>query len=233
MPNHIKNKLELIGSMEDVDSMIKRFSTYVPAKINMTHDNDLAICKSAKKDDWAFCWMDLKTGEVHDRGSLKQYGIPQGFELEIKDSVLCFPDFEKVIPPPDDPAYKDLPSQKIAETSPNWWYTWNIKNWGNKWGGYGYERQAINQFTFDTAWLPSPKIIEVISRAFPSVTIKYSWADEDTGHHCGRSVYHNGLLESHIPEGGSKEAYELAFELRPDYAKDYQLINGKYVYTES
>jgi hypothetical protein len=232
MPNHIKNKIELLGPIEDIDALIKRFSTHIPAAINKTHDGELVICKKLGKE-WGFCWFNLKTGMAHDRGDLNQVGLPEGYEIEVNESILLFPDFTKVIPPPDDPAYRDEPSQKEAETSPNWWYRWNIEHWGTKWGSYSCEQLAINQYTFETAWSGVPRIINVMSKAFPSVTIKYSWADEDTGYNCGKQLYHNGLLSEEKPKGGSKEAYELAFELRPDNATNYQFKDGKYEYVDS
>lgn len=232
MPNHIKNKLELIGSIEDIDQLIKRFSTYVPASLKLTHDEKLVICKP-KDNSFDYRWLDLKTGELHGRKEIIGFGLGDTHEPEIQDSILIFPDFEKVIPPPDDPAYKDQPTQKEAEKSPNWWYRWNIDHWGTKWSAYECQRPAINVFTFETAWSSVPVIVEAISKAFPKVTIKYSWADEDTGYNCGRAIYRNGLLEEEKPEGGSIEAYDIAFELRPGYKDNYTLVDGKYQYTET
>ena len=229
MPNHIKNKLELIGQIQDIDSMIKKFGTYHKASLKFTHNNEALICENTEGE---FCWFSLTTGRSTNRSGLNHLGLPVGFLPEIHDSFFAFPDFAKVVPPPDDPAYKDLPSQDAAKHSPNWWYTWNCKHWGSKWGGYEYERDAINIFTFETAWSAAPEIIEALSLAFPSVTIKYTWADEDTGHNCGRSVYHNGLIESFLPDGGSIDAYNIAFELRPDRATDYELVDGKYRYID-
>jgi hypothetical protein len=232
MPNHIKNKIELIGELSEIDALIKKFSTYLPAHLNMTHDGKHVICKN-KGEGYSFCWLDLSTGHVHDRADLNQIGLPPDYEMEITDGVLLFPDFKKVIPPPDDPAYRDEPSQEVAQKSPNWWYEWNIEHWGSKWGGYDFERLAINVFTFDTAWSGCPIIIEAMSKAFPNITINYAWADEDTSHNCGRAVYHNGLISEEIPAGGTKEAYDIAFELRPDYQESYELVDGEYQYKES
>lgn len=231
MPNHIKNRIELIGSIEEIDSMIKKFGTYHKASIKMTHDNESIICKG-DGDDFNFCWWSTVTGRSTNRGDLNCAGLAKGFTPELNESFTAFPDFEKVIPPPNDPAYKDLPSQDVARHSPNWWHTWNVRNWGSKWGGYSFEREAINVFTYETAWSSSPIIIESISRQYPNVTIKYSWADEGTGYHTGRQVYHNGLIEEIIPKGGSVESYQLAFELRPDIADRYKLVDGKYEYVE-
>jgi hypothetical protein len=232
MPNHITNHIELIGSIEQIDAILKEFGTEVPATLSKTHDNSLLICKH-KSEQHKYCWLDLKTGEVHDRGDIKQVGLPEDFEPEISQGFFCFPDFKKVIPPPsDDPAYNDLPSQKVAEKSPNWWYTWNIANWGTKWGGYSYRRIALNIFKFETAWSSVPVILGVMSERFPNLTIKYTWADEDSGYNCGWSIYKGELIEQFVPTGGSKEAYDIYFSLNPNRKSDYKLVGEKYEYVE-
>jgi|SRR6185503_12794166 Ferredoxin-like domain in Api92-like protein len=231
MPNHIKNRIKLLGSFEQVDAIIKAFSTKQDAYVSMTHDDELAICIK-KDDDFGVCWMNLRTGICQGRkNEIIQNGIPDGFELEIKNSLFLFPDFKKVIPPPDNDAYNDRPSQDAVKHLPDWWYTWNTKHWGSKWGGYGYEQEAINIFTFETAWSSAIKIIDKMASAFPEVLIEYEWADEDTSRNCGKRQYKNGkLVNEYIPEGGSIEAYELAFSLRPEYRKDYELVDGGYKY---
>lgn len=148
------------------------------------------------------------------------------------DAYLHFPDFEKVVPTPNDPAYRDEPNQEIAKRSPNWWYNWNINNWGSKWNSGECCRISDKEFTFDTAWSHVPQIVTRISVKYPDVVIKYTWADEDTGNNCGRSVYKNGLLSESIPDSQSKEAYDIAFELRPEEAYEYKLVDGNYVYNE-
>lgn len=231
MPNHIKNKLEIIGSIEQIDAITKLYGTKVPASLNRTHDGESVICNSKK--DSGFCWLDLSTGKVSNRNGLNQIGLPNDYEPEINQGFFCFPDFEKVIPPPSgDPAYKDLPSQDVAKNSPNWWYNWNTENWGTKWSAYSCEQLSINIFKFETAWSSVSKIVTAMSQKFPDLTIKYTWADEDSGYNCGTAIYKNGLVEQNIPEGGSKEAYEIYFELNPDSRADYQFVNGKYEYVE-
>ena len=43
-------------------------------------------------------------------------------------------------------------------------------------------------------------------------------------------VFINGQLDSESkPLDGSRDAYELAFELRPDYKDSYILVDGEYV----
>lgn len=218
MPNHIKNRIELIGSISDIDALLKKFSTYVPAQLSRTHDGTEIICNK-KGEEWGVCWFNDKTGLSFNRNEIKAHlGIPEGYEIKVEDARL---------------AYNDLPSQEVAQTDPTWWYNWNAKNWGTKWNSYSHEKEAINIYTFETAWASVHQIVNVISAAFPEVTIKYSWADEDTGSNCGRSVYKNGLQELTQPESQSLEAYELAFELRPDNRQHYELVDGGYQYKEN
>lgn len=66
------------------------------------------------------------SGEKQEVEELKEF-------VSSKDGVF---DFSKIVIPPDDPAYNDLPSQSQAKISPNWWYHWNRKNWGTKWNCY-------------------------------------------------------------------------------------------------
>jgi hypothetical protein len=222
MPNYIKNRIELIGSLEDMDSIIKKFGSRTAARLSRALDNSIIL--KPKDGSFDYLWFEELTGRTKGRGDFAIcIGIPGTHQIEIMDSVFCFPDFEMVITPPNSPAYRDEPSHEVAKNSPDWWYNWNAKHWGTKWGGMEYKQISINVFEFDTAWASVPMILEVMSVAFPKLTIKYSWADEDTGHNCGRRV---------IPKGGSKEAYEVAFDLRPDRAGDYELVDNQYKYKE-
>lgn len=229
MPNHILNHLTIEASLETLDAILKEFGTEVPASLKKTYDNESFICTHK---DGRFCWLDIRTGRCHDRGELNQIGLPEGFEPSIQDSFLLFPDFRKVIIPPNDPAYRDEPSQDIARHSPNWWYNWNVEHWGTKWNAYSCKKKDINVYTFETAWSPVPKIIETISYKYTDAVLKYKWSDEDTGSNCGYCVYKNGLIEEFIPTNGSIQAFDLAFELRPHYKEDYELVDGKYQYKE-
>lgn len=113
------------------------------------------------------------------------------------------------------------------------WYEWSIQNWGTKWNSSDCEKISENTFDFITAWSGVPNIIETMSKECPSVKIVYKYSDEDTGHNCGIGEYQNGELYFRRLEGGSKEAYDMAFELRPDRKENYQLVGDKYEYVET
>lgn len=227
MPNHITNIITLKGNVEQINDCINKYSTKYPATIYESSDGKF-ICKK-DGDGWNVGWLDTNTGTFSRREKNDRKGLPKGWEVQVTQGVFAFPDFKKVIPPPDDPAYNDEPSQDVAEKSPFWWYTWNCKYWGSKWGGYSYQQLAINTFQFDTAWSSVPKIIEVISLEFPELIIEYMWADEDIGGNVGEIIVQGGdIISDNIPESCSNEAYELVFKIKPETKEWYELIDGEY-----
>lgn len=121
----------------------------------------------------------------------------------------------------------------FEETGYIYWYDWQNDKWGTKWNAYSCEKLSDAEFTFETAWSGVPDIIMEISRRFPKVKILYNYSDEDTGYNCGQYEFSKGeTLSTYIPDGGSVEAYNIAFELRPDWAKNYRLVDGNYVYND-
>ena len=99
------------------------------------------------------------------------------------------------------------------------WYDWSVKNWGSKWNSYGYDAPAFhdasNQIEFLTAWSSVQPILKKLSGKFPDATFGYKWADEDIGANVGEQTWQNGeIIGEHIPENHSKEAYEMAAEIK-------------------
>ena len=113
------------------------------------------------------------------------------------------------------------------------WYSWAIENWGTKWNTSDCESKSDTIFEFTTAWKGVPQLIQKMSEGFPEVVIKYEYADEDTGYNCGQYEISGGhIIDAYLPDGGTKEAYELAFKLRPECANDFQLVDGAYEYVD-
>lgn len=112
------------------------------------------------------------------------------------------------------------------------WYEWSNAKWGTKWNASECASIGNNIFEFQTAWSGVPDLIEIIASKYQSIKIIYEYADEDTGSNTGRYDFFNGqVIETKI-ENGSREAYEMAFKLRPDSKQYYKLINNKYKYVE-
>lgn len=235
MPNHVKNRIEIKGTPEQVESIIKAFGTHHNAKLSRAYDGTI-ICKRTDTDEFRVGWFNEQTGVFKRRGEKDVMGLPEGWEFEINGSSTQFPDFKKVIPQPGNIFNENLSAEderRCKEQGIPTWYDWNRQNWGTKWNSYSCEKESWNIYTFETAWSPVPRIIQKISETYSDVEFVYSYADEDTGYNCGSIRFRNGKRETEFyPKGGSKEAYDIAFELRPDSSKYYTLKDGKYEYIE-
>lgn len=230
MPNHITSNLKFFGDENLVQQLIEQFSTHYPSTPGTSYDGDLRYKKDGTEHNYGF--LTESTGIFHRRNEDDFVGVPDGYTQDFEEAWTRFPDFAKAIPPPDDDAYNDKPTQQIAEKSPNWWYNWNIKNWGTKWNCYSCKKISDTEFKFQTAWSGVPKLIIKIAEAFPTVKIEYKYADEDTGSNVGSFVITGTDVWEKKIESQSKEAYELYFELCPEDKEHYQLVGDKYEYVE-
>lgn len=225
MPNHIKNRITFNTSIDIVEQIFQIFNTHVKATLRKSYDGNI-VCENQDK---SLGWFDLKTGLFHQRDKEDVLGLPEGYEMEISPARNVFPDFEKIIPPPDTEEYKAVANSENMHNSNNW-YNWNRANWGTKWNSYEHNKEAFNVFTFETAWSGVPNLIKKMSESFPEVEILYEYADEDTGYNCGEITFLKGeIIQDITPKSGSKEAYELAFKLRPCNKEYYELVDGKYM----
>ena len=113
------------------------------------------------------------------------------------------------------------------------WYDWCNANWGTKWNSSECKKIGIDTFEFTTAWCGVPNLINKMVTDYPNLKITYKYACEETGYNCGMYIFAFGDVEKRIPENGSKEAYDLSFELNPENKEYYELINGSYVYKDN
>jgi len=227
MPNYIKNRITIIGDASQVKEVFERFNTHHPAEIYKAHDGSV-ICKNGGNVGW----LNLSNGEFSQRGKDSVLGLPEGWEIELTKPIDQFPDFNKVTPQPENIFNGDLgaPEEEMCrrEGRPTW-YDWNRANWGTKWNCSNCESESSNTFTFQTAWSGVPDLMLKMSELVPDIKIEYEYADEDTGRNCASYVFLNGKVEqSFEPQGGSKEAYELAFKLRPHLKEEYILDGDNY-----
>lgn len=277
MPNNVKNRIEILGTREQVKEVVERFLTYHEKSIMTASDVSMIICND-KENNFAGWYSEREDEfEYASKRGEKIKGLPDGFSYQYNDAFIQMPDFNKVFKCPDELNIEsgsngDIGYSIITGESENQfmsmgeifkrfyerdneskvailemglkyfknveaygcktWYDWCVENWGTKWNSYSCEKLDDNVFTFETAWSGVPKIIEAMSKGFPSVEFKYAFADEDTGNNVGLMIFKDGLINENIPEGGSKEAYDMAFELHPDSKEYYELIDGEYQYIE-
>lgn len=224
MPNYIKNRIVIDGTPEQIQQVFDKFNTFYPATVEIVEDNNV-LCKNKTG---AFGRLDLKTGQFISLScEINQVGLPENWEIYIKQAVNHFPDFNKIIPQPD-----EILNDNLEGVFPEW-YHWRIDNWGTKWNALEPHQENYNTFIFETAWSGVPNLILEMSKQSPEVLIKYEYADEDTGSNCAEYIFKGGeTIKVNEPEKGSKEAYELAFRLRPHDKDDYVFIDGNYKFKD-
>ena len=119
------------------------------------------------------------------------------------------------------------------------WYEWCQQNWDTKWNAYQPCPLCKNSdiMVFYTAWNSVPRLIELLSEKYPEQTVFYRWADEDIGHNVGEfSMKAGKIIDINIPEGGSREDYEMSAAIMEISLSDFGLYltkdGGGYEYRE-
>lgn len=112
------------------------------------------------------------------------------------------------------------------------WYDWKCKFWGTKWNACDPNIDDYGNIIFETAWSAPVPIYKALSQRFPEVEFNIVYADEDTGYNCGIIVAKGGELSLEQYDGGSKESYDIAFDVWPEDKSSYRLVDGEYKYIE-
>lgn len=108
------------------------------------------------------------------------------------------------------------------------WYEWSIATWGTKWNALHQDFEEPNVLWFDTAWDGVPQLIRKLSEIFPDIEFHYAYADEDLGYNVGRGTARNGKIDMTFPEGGSNEAFEIVFFVKPGLDEYFELTDEGY-----
>lgn len=253
MPNHIQNRLKVIGEENEVQNLLNHIK--------------------GKKEDGSEIEIDFN----------KIVPMPKGMDVEVHSGIkmwveICTGqlDFAQLFSPPlSSPSemfkngnYGSLASRIGASTAMDYltgkrdgnvkdftpeefemfvqclknyreygstsWYEWAKDNWGTKWNAYELndERTTSDTIYFQTAWAPPIELMVKLSSEFPKVEIQLDYADEDSGSNTGKIKLKGGeVIDVFQPDNQSNEAYEIYLELHPDC--DYiKMVDGKYEYVE-
>jgi len=210
MPNHIKNRLEIIGDEEKIKEVKDFLYSEVEedgAKIELAIDYNKILPMPKELDI---------TSSSYGSDALKGlFGISDGKYCFSSQSELL----ERILKLDNDVKaiaielglkyYKNIKNYGYAT-----WYQWRVANWGTKWGAYDTSYLNDNTIEWQTAWNGSIKMMQKVSEKYPAVLLNYSYADEDTGSNCQRLTIKSGeIIKQEIPLSGSKEALDLALEL--------------------
>ena len=94
------------------------------------------------------------------------------------------------------------PEHRVPQNSshPDWWYNWNVRNWGTKWGARDawHDRtdndkiiEGDTSYNFDTAWGPASPVIAALAKQFPKLSITHRYCEGGMGF-AGETLFLNG-----------------------------------------
>lgn len=102
------------------------------------------------------------------------------------------------------------------------WYGWQVNNWGTKWNASDVNWIDDDYVSFNTAWSTPFDLLVALSKKYPQATFEVEYADEDFGYNVGQYVLQNGEeIDTNIPEGGTREALELAITIQYGDVSEY------------
>lgn len=105
-----------------------------------------------------------------------------------------------------------VPMPKKEENN---WYNWSLANWGTKWDAYEIsEITRGNNFaklSFQTAWSPPKKWLDIVMIKFPELEYVLYWSDEDfpssgkitnddNGYYSHDDPYAKKFVKEHFPD---------------------------------
>lgn len=220
MPNHVTNRVVLVGTESDIKELVETlkgsenpfdFNNIIPmpSELKSTISPPRIVTQAEYE-------RELINIEFRRNANPKDWNLNHPITQEMHDDYI----------------------KRFGHAD---WYGWKCENWGTKWGSYDCTVSEITPtgmgtatvtFQFDTAWSTPIPIFERLTNMFPNVIIKLTWADEDVSYNTGTAEWFADTeINSHQPEGGSLDAYDIYFELHEGTKEDYKLIDGKYVYT--
>lgn len=254
MPNHITNILTFEGDSKQVHALLDKikndelgfgsidFNKIIPMP------ESLNIEAGSRTDDALYVCMVALNPSAPDMGfpklSSEEYQKLENIVGRSKGEQFVKPDTQRIsrilkyTTLSDAIATGQVVISNFLQYGCGDWYSWCNRNWGTKWNAYevhiDQESQSIH---FLTAWDAPMPVMDKLSQMFPEVGIDLQWADENIGHNVGHVAFLAGEpIDGDIPENGSREAYEMAFQIYGAEAEDFNLVfdekKDTYVYQE-
>lgn len=225
MPNHVTNRLEINADRETVQKVMnflkgKTDDDNTPCYIDFNNiipmPKELLIEKSSSGD------FGMKCLEAMQR---------QPFYFLLDDDDLRAVQWMRGLAEKDRQEALQLGASYLENRKkygyPTW-FEWSIATWGTKWNAYNQNFEEPNILWFDTAWNGVPQLIQKLSEIFPDVEFHYAYADEDLGFNTGKGTARHGEINMTIPEGGSNEAFEIMFFVKPGMDEYFELTDEGY-----
>lgn len=169
MPNIIDNKLQIIGSDNEVKEVLDFINGYsksdemhidfnritpMPDEIKNTNKNTISDDVFSLIFDYGGMIPESELKSSHD--SINERPINTIKEQRENIKVM----YENTIKY----GYSD-------------WYEWTIANWGTKWNAYHQKKDEDNTIHFSTAWTDVLGLMVKLSEKFTELTLKYTFCD--------------------------------------------------------
>ena len=213
MPNHITNRLTIIGTEEQVKQVTEAirgeredqfidFNKIAPIPKELENTQSPIRIISQKEYDK----QEKRIVEGNLTNDEKNFGLSRGLTQKLVDEYR----------------------KKFGHSD---WYNWRIENWGTKWNAYEQVQIDENVIEFQTAWSTPFSLLVNLSELFSEVTFEVRFADEDFGYNVGEYTLLGGVDLTNIPDGGSEEAYLMAMDIQYGTPEDYFDCN-KEIFTD-
>ena len=199
MPNHITNRLTIIGTEKQVAQVraeirgeeADRFIDFHKiAPIPKELEGTVSPMRIVSQEEYDIQEKKIATDDLTENE--RNWGISRSLTQALADE------------------YK----KKFGHCD---WYGWQTANWGTKWNAYEQHEIDANVIEFDTAWSTPYSLLVNLSKKYPQVTFEVEYADEDFGYNVGKFVLLDGeTIDQNIPDGGSQEAIEMAMDIKGD-----------------
>lgn len=106
---------------------------------------------------------------------------------------------------------------KERQAVSNFWYDWNITNWGTKWDTkppsfdeISIETNNYGKFyfcwNFETAWSPALPVYLAMSERFPNLVFDYE-ITEEADFYAGKVIFKNGLVKEEFIDNPTHEDF--------------------------
>lgn len=199
MPNHITNRLTIIGTEEQVkqvreaikgegENQFIDFNKIAPIPTELVGTiSPMRIISQSEYDE-----QERKIREDDLTDNERKWGLSRSLTQKLVNEY----------------------TKKFGHCD---WYGWQNANWGTKWNAYDQIEVDENVIEFDTAWSTPYELMLKLSEMFPEVQFEIKYADEDFGHNVGEYTLENGqTINDNIPVGGTVEAIEMAIDIKGD-----------------
>ena len=246
MPNWCVNQVDVKGDEADVARLIELVKgdedAFDFAKIVPVPDSPHYAVGEGQNDFLCGCkkvWVETKAqvGKYDEEGYEAAEGHWEANGLPIVKEVLnngTIRDFVSA----GFGGVEVCPTHKVGQISsqPDWWYNWNVANWGTKWNcaevwhdrADDMNTAGRTSYNFDTAWSPAEPVIEALAEQFPTLTITHRYCEGGMGF-AGEVVYERGSFVSRDEYSGdhdnlSDEAWITNEDGSRGYERDYDKV---------